>query len=466
VFLHPRSDAPALVDADHGVVHTHRELAAAVDRRRAVFAGRGLVFLFARTAVDTVVDHVAALHHGAPVALLDPTLRPEQARGLVARYRPEVVIDAPDGCADTDRTAVDARTRVLEGAARSPHPDLAVLLTTSGSTGSPKFVRLSRANVEANTRSIIASLGITAADRAITTLPLHYSFGMSVLNTHLAAGGSVVVTSATLLESRFWEVVREHRPTSFSGVPYTFHMLRRAGFETMDLPSVRMLTQAGGKLEPAMVTRFHELMTRRGGAFHVMYGQTEAAPRMTCLPTAALPAKLGSAGLPMSGGRIEVCDADGRPLPTGRTGHIVYTGPNVMMGYAEGPADLALGDVHGDRLETGDLGHLDEDGYLFVTGRTKRIGKVYGTRVSLDEVEQMLHGHGHGPVAVVAGPDTLVVHCEWPDESAFADQRRRLAHDLRVPISAIRFHRADPLPKTPNGKIDYRTLEARGKRSA
>jgi acyl-coenzyme A synthetase/AMP-(fatty) acid ligase len=464
VFLHPRSDAPAVVDADRGLVLTHRELAAAVDRRATVFAGRGLVFLFARTTVANVIDHLAALHHGSPVALLDPTLHPEQAEGLVARYRPAVVIDAPAGCAHADRTALDARTRVLEGGGAPLHPDLAVLLTTSGSTGSPKFVRLSGANVEANTRSIIASLGITASDRAITTLPLHYSFGMSVLNTHLAAGGSVVITDATLLESRFWEVVREHRPTSLSGVPYTFHMLRRVGFETLDVPSIRILTQAGGKLEPGMVTRFHELMSRRGGAFHVMYGQTEAAPRMTCLPTAALPAKLGSAGLPMSGGRIEVCDADGRPLPAGATGHIVYSGPNVMMGYAEGPADLALGDVHGDRLETGDIGHLDEDGYLFVTGRTKRIGKVYGTRVSLDEVEQMLQGHG--PVAVVAEPDTLVVHCEWHDESGFTDERRRLAHDLRVPISAIRFRRADPLPKTPNGKIDYRALEALGKRSA
>jgi acyl-CoA synthetase (AMP-forming)/AMP-acid ligase II len=464
VFMHPRSDAPAVVDADLERVMTHRELAAAADRRAALHADRGLVFLFAHTAVDTVVDYVAALHRRAPVALLDATLRPEQAASLVERYRPRVLIGAPDGCAVAGYTAIDARTQIHEGPVAPLHPDLAVLLTTSGSTGSPKFVRLSRANIAANTRSIIGSLRITPTDRAIITLPLQYSFGMSVLNTHLSASGSVVLTRATLLEARFWDVVREHRPTSLSGVPYTFHILRRVGFETLDVPSIRMLTQAGGKLEPAMVTRFHELMSRRDGAFHVMYGQTEAAPRMTCLPTAALPAKLGSAGLPMSGGRIEVCDADGRPLPAGATGHIVYSGPNVMMGYAEGPADLALGDVHGDRLETGDIGHLDEEGFLFVTGRTKRIGKVYGTRVSLDEVEQMLQGHG--PVAVVAEPDTLVVHCEWQDESGFADERRRLAHDLRVPISAIRFRRADPLPKTTNGKIDYRSLEARGKRSA
>lgn len=463
MFLHPHSDQPAVIDADGRRGLTHRQLAAAVAERGSLHGDRGLVFLFADTTAEAVVEYVAALTHGAPVALLDPSLRIEQASALVERYRPGVVINAPGGCAIGGYRAVDGRTLVLDAPER-PHPDLALLLTTSGSTGSPKFVRLSRANLEANTRSIIASLGITAADRAITTLPLHYSFGASVVTTHLAAGGGVVVTGSSLLEAPFWETVRRHRPTSLSGVPYTFHMLRRLGFASLELPSVRALTQAGGKLDAAVVTHFHEVMTARGGGFFVMYGQTEAAPRMTCLPTEALPAKLGSAGLPLAGGRIEVCGPDGTPLPAGTSGDIVYRGPNVMMGYAEGPDDLRRGDVHGDRLETGDVGYLDGDGYLFVTGRTKRIGKVYGTRISLDEVEQMLQGHG--PVAVVAGPDTLVVHCERTGEDGFAERRRQLAHELRVPVSAIRFRTADPLPRTPNGKIDYRTLEARGMRSA
>ncbi|WP_232667175.1 AMP-binding protein [Pseudonocardia sp. TRM90224] len=463
MFLHPDSDAPAVIDADTGRVLSHRQLAAAAaDFATQYEQPHELVFLFADTSVQTLVAYVAALQHRSPVALLDASMRPAGAQELVRRYRPTVVVDATAEIGPQLAGYHLASPGVWrhERAAHPTHPALAVLLTTSGSTGSPKFVRLSRANLEANTSAIIESLGIDAADRAIATLPLHYSFGMSIVNTHLAAGGSVIRTGTTMLEPDFWDVVRRDRPTSLSGVPYTFHILRRLGLDKLDVPSIRTMTQAGGRLETTIVKEFHAEMQRRGGAFHVMYGQTEAGPRMTCLPSSSLPEKLGSAGLPLRGGTIEICDELGEAVPVGASGDVVYSGPNVMMGYAEQPADLALGDVHGNRLHTGDVGHLDDDGFLFVTGRTKRIGKIFGVRVSLDEVEQMLDADG--PVAVVAGADKLLVYCEQPASGDQLDgRRRRLAHDLRLPLSSIRFSCMDALPKMANGKTDYQALERR-----
>lgn len=462
MFLRPHDDAPALVDADQGYTLSHRELATAARAFAAHYRRRGMVFLFADGSADAVIAHVAALDSGTPVALIDPAAGADQVDRLVDLYRPSVVVRPMGGawCPAPDCYSAVARgIWVRRGRPEVvAHPELAVLLTTSGSTGSPKLVRLSRRNIAVNTDAIAESLGLGRADRAVLTLPLHYSFGMSILHTHLAVGGSVVVTGSSLLEQRFWEMVGEHRPTSLSGVPYTFHMLRRVGFASRDTSSVRYMTQAGGKLESSSVSHFAQAMADRGGEFYVMYGQTEAAPRMTCLPSCEWPDRSGSAGRPLTGGRIDVVDEHGRPLPSHRTGDIVYTGPNVMMGYAERPADLELGDVHGDRLVTGDVGHLDDDGFVYITGRTARIGKLFGTRVCLDEVEQMLQGQG--PVAVVAGTDSLVVHHEWAGDTEVDEHRRRLALDLRVPLSSIRFRRSGPLPRMSNGKVDYRTLDA------
>lgn len=460
MFLHPDSDAPALIDPTGGRCLSHRDLAATVESLAPVFRGRALAFLFATNTPDSVVAYLAALSARCPVALLDPGLRPNQAQYLLDLYEPSVVVDPPAGVDVVDGTR-DGHSGLWVADRRGPeaHRDLAVLLSTSGSTGSPKLVRLSRENLRANSSAIIGSLAIRSSDRAILNLPLHYSYGMSVLNTHLDAGASVVVTDASVVDEQFWDAVRRYEPTSLAGVPSTFQTLRRLGLEKLDADSIRVLTQAGGKLEDRLVEHFHELMTSRRGKFHVMYGQTEAAPRIACLPSQMLPEKLGSVGPPLGVGRISIRNDNGEDVAPGLTGSVVYDGPNVMMGYAESPADLELGDVHGDRLETGDLGYLDADGCLYLTGRTKRIAKVFGLRVSLDEVEGMLRGRG--PTVVVAGQeDTLMAFCEWGDDEQFASERRALGHQLRLSPSALVFRRIDTLPTLTNGKIDYRALEA------
>jgi acyl-coenzyme A synthetase/AMP-(fatty) acid ligase len=417
----------------------------------------------------TVIGYLAALEAGHAVMLLDAAIRGEVLADLLARYRPEMVL-ASAGMPASSAAVLESEYRPKDAAwdgvawgrsdatAEPVHPDLAILLPTSGTTGSPKFVRLAARAVDSNAAAIATALAIDPADRAVTSLPLHYSYGLSVVNSHLAAGACVVLTDRGPLDKVFWEDVREQRCTSFAGVPYSYQVLERIGFDRFELPSLKAMTQAGGKLDIGRVEQFHRLMSGRGGRFLVMYGQTEATARIAVLPSDSLPLKLGSAGRAIPGGRLEI-EVDGRPVEgPGVTGEIVYSGPNVMMGYATAREDLSRGDELGGRLHTGDLGYLDADGYLFINGRTKRISKVSGYRVDLDEVEARLAANGS--TAVVGTDEVIVVFCEYGDADSLQLLRMELSRTLSLHHSAIQFRRVDALPRTSSGKIDYAGLES------
>jgi acyl-CoA synthetase (AMP-forming)/AMP-acid ligase II len=418
-----------------------------VDAAAAFFTGQpsGVVFALTATTVPAVARYLGALRAGRPVALLDPDLARPALLDLVTRFEPAVVtgIDAepPVGY------SADKDVWVRDSPAAPVHPDLGLLLTTSGSTGNPKLVRLSRDALLANTEAIVASLGITADEVAVTTLPLFYSYGMSVLNSHLLAGATVVLERGGLLQRDFWSVLTEHGVTSLAAVPYQYEMLRRLRFDPAKYPSLRTLTQAGGRLRAELVTDFAGRMASVGGRLVVMYGQTEAAPRMAALPAERIAGKLGSAGLPLPGGSFSIEDDE-----------VVYRGPNVMMGYADTAADLAKPDELHGVLRTGDLGRVDDEGFLFLTGRVKRIGKVFGVRVNLDDVERELAGHG--AVAAVAGDDKLHIFVEGADADRARSVRGELAGFLGTHFSGLDVRGIEALPLLPTGKVDYRSLEA------
>lgn len=463
--------SPALVDAATGDMWTVGDLGKAVDT---IALGirqprKSLVFCLCRNDPVSVVGYLAALEAGHAVMLLDSAVRPEILADLVARYRPEIVLASP-GVAEPTVAALGGTYKPVDldwdGVARERasasdealHPDLGVLLPTSGSTGSRKYVRLSTRAVTCNATAIAEALAITPAERAITSLPLHYSYGLSVVNSHLASGATIVLTDRGPLDRGFWDVLREQRCTSFAGVPYSYQLLERIGFDRFDLPSLRTMTQAGGKLDGGRIERFHDLMSSRGGRFFVMYGQTEATARIAIMPSGSLAGKPGSVGRAIPGGRLEIEDGGVTADEPGVAGEIVYSGPNVMMGYATGRADLARGDELHGRLRTGDLGYLDADGFLYIVGRTKRISKVSGYRIDLDEVEARLAPNG--PTAVVGTDDLIVAYCEYGDDAWLQQLRMELARSLTIHHSALELRRVDALPRTSNGKIDYPALEA------
>ena len=405
----------------------------------------GVVFHLMPTEIPAIARYLGALRAGRPIALLDPDLDRTLLLELLERFQPVQVTGVTT--APPDGYLTDGDTWLRETPAAPAHPELALLLTTSGSTGNPKLVRLSRSAVLANAESIAQSLGITADDVAPTTLPLFYTFGLSVLHSHLLRGATVVLERTGILQKDFWAAVAEHGFTSLAAVPYQYEMLRRLRFDPAKYPTLRTLTQAGGRLRAELVADFAARMAAVDGRMVVMYGQTEATARMAVLPADRVADKPGSCGLPVPGGSFGIDD-----------GEVVYHGPNVMLGYAETAADLARGDDLNGILHTGDLGHLDDEGFLFITGRLKRMGKVFGVRVNLDDVERTLAPHG--PVAAVAGDDKLHVFVEGADAESARLIRKELAEFLDTHFTGVDVRTIGTLPLLPTGKIDYRSLEA------
>jgi acyl-CoA synthetase (AMP-forming)/AMP-acid ligase II len=459
-------DATALIDGRTGEHVSYRRLVGDAERiLTRLGPDRSLVFLLSRNDRFTALTYAAALLGGHPIALLDGSRPEEELAALVETYRP-AALAGPDGTATRvarhlvrATVSVDSGELVLLDRPGQPelHPDLALLLSTSGTTGSRKFVRLSTANLQSNAVAIVESLGLTDAERPVTSLPLHYTFGLSVLNSHWLAGATVVLSGDSVVMRPFWDSFRGHACTSLAGVPYTYAMLERLRFRDMELPSLTSLQQAGGALDRRLTALYAEHMASRGGRFHVMYGQTEATARMAVVPFDRLRDKLGSAGVAIPGGRFRIGDPQPGREGGPAAGEVIYEGPNVMLGYAEGPGDLALGDELGGVLATGDIGYLDDDGYLFLVGRSKRIGKVFGLRVNLDEVEAMLREHG--PAAVVGGEDTLWAFCAFGSDGSVGELADEFSRRLRLHRSALHFRRVAEIPTLESGKVDYQQVQ-------
>jgi acyl-coenzyme A synthetase/AMP-(fatty) acid ligase len=464
------TSSPALYDAAADRTWSYANLPTAMSPIQDALASprKALVFLFCRNDAATVFAYLSAVEMGHAVALLDERLADEFKTHLIELYEPEFVVssaaaaDPPvgDGVYEWySPTGGELRVGRRTPASSAIHPNLALLLSTSGSTGTPKFVRLTRANVESNAHSIREALGITAEERPVTSLPIHYSYGLSVLNSHLAAGAEVVISDQGLTAPDFWSAFRTKRCTSWAGVPYSYQILRRLDIDRLDIPSLHTLTQAGGKLHVDLVAHFHDKIAARGGRMFVMYGQTEATARISILPWSLLPEKLGSAGLALPGGKLRVWTGDALTAEPNVTGEVVYSGPNVMMGYATCRADLALGDQLQGDLYTGDTGYLDAGGFLYLTGRRKRDAKVFGLRLNMDEIEDMIRVHG--PTAVVSVAEKLIIYCEHGDTAQFATYAKDLSQKLRLHAGAFQFRRIEQLPLNANGKVDYATLEQR-----
>ena len=313
-------------------------------------------------------------------------------------------------------------------------------------------MRLSRDNIRSNAESIATYLGLTADDRAATTLPMHYCYGLSVVNSHLLVGGSLFLTEASVVEERFWTDFAEVGATSFAGVPHVFDLLDASGFADRELPSLRTVTQAGGRLDPATVRRYALLGRERGFDLYVMYGQTEATARMAYLPPHLTVERPESIGIPIPGGTFRIDGDD-------EVGELVYSGANVMLGYASGPQDLALGrTVH--ELRTGDLARQHEDGLFELVGRTSRFAKLFGIRVDLDRVEHLAAQAGCPARAVEYGGRLHLFVTSHRDRG----QARLVARRLGLPDHAVSIHVLSHQPLTATGKPDHGALRrhARG----
>ena len=342
--------------------------------------------------------------------------------------------------------ALLARLRSMyEGKPTSP--DLALLLTTSGSTGSPKLVRISRANLRADNEMSERLFSLDAATRMTMILPICYAWGLSVACAVLKAGGALVMTRRTVMDAELADVMLAAGATHLAGVPYMYEVLDRFRFFERKFPALRGLLVSGGALAPALRRKFAEEAKARGISFSEGYGQTETTGVMSTIRTDLLPERIGSIGRAGEGGRFRIDD-----------GELVYEGPIVAMGYAVCAEDLLGGDEWKGVRRTGDLASIDAEGYVTLSGRASRFLKIFGNRVSLDEVENLVKDGFPGAGCAATGADgdlRVFVASAEPEEV-----ERFLVAKLHFNATVMKVRAVDAIPLNANGKTDYPKLRS------
>jgi acyl-coenzyme A synthetase/AMP-(fatty) acid ligase len=424
---------------------------------------RTLVALLVSSDIFDMQMYIACLSNKLVPLMIDAELSDENLFELLDNYKPKYVWSSNGrNLGDTYKQVVyEGNGKVLLQSNADEFPifdQLGLLLTTSGSTGSPKFVRLSYENVSSNAASIVEYLSLDKTERAITTLPMYYTYGLSIINSHLLAGATVFFTRHPITSKLFWDFFEEVEATSFGGVPFTYDMLAKIGYFSKDLPSLRYSTQAGGKLPADLQKKFSEHAKAQGKRFIVMYGQTEATARMSYLPWENALSKLGSIGIAIPGGKFSIIDTDGSSVEEHDiAGELVYKGPNVSLGYATEGADLIKGDENNGVLETGDMAKRDSDGYYYITGRKKRFLKMLGSRVNLDEVEQKIIAE-FGIECVCSGVDDEM-RVYITDEEYSKQVKAYLVNSINLFVKSIKVIVIDEIPRNDSGKVLYTQLD-------
>ena len=424
---------------------------------------RCLVFCLCQNSIESLSGYLSFLSNSVVPLMLDASLEKSLLHDLISLYKPEYIWLPSSRTDEYDEFEIIyslkdySLVKFNNSLFFSLNENLALLLTTSGSTGSPKLVRLSYENVKFNAQSIAQYLSITDKERPITILPMHYSYGLSVINSHLISGATILLTEKSIAQKEFWSFAREQKATSIAGVPYTYEMLKRLRFFRMSLPDMKVLTQAGGKLSFNLVHEYVENAKLSGKKFIVMYGQTEASPRMSYLPFESAFEKSGSIGIAIPGGTFKLIDEDGCEIgESDKDGELIYLGKNVSLGYAECKEDLIKGDENNGKLYTGDIAKRDADGFYYITGRKRRFIKIYGNRVNLDAAEQIVKEITTS-CACVGVDDGMIIYITEPGRED--EVKKFISNKTGINHSAFVVKLIESIPKNSSGKTIYSMLE-------
>jgi long-chain acyl-CoA synthetase len=455
-------DQNGTVIREDGQRHEVRSILSDGDKLFSQIPSGTLVLLLCRNQYESVAIYINCIERGIVPILVDVDSDILLVTALITAYQPEYIFAPSDQLPQFETYFSENNfegytiLKNEQGYSSALHPELSLLLSTSGTTGSPKLVRLSYSNLAANASSIAEYLHLDSAEKAISSLPMNYSFGLSIINSHLHVGGSILMTRESITQRGFWDLFKKFEITSLSGVPYTFEIFKKFRLLNADLPSLKTITQAGGKLSNELIEHFTRFSANKGIQFFVMYGQTEGTARLSYLSPQYVIEKLGSIGKPIPGGEFHLVDEQGVMIDQpGISGELVYAGPNVMLGYAECKEDLLLGDENKGHLKTGDIAQFDNDGYFYIVGRIKRFIKLFGNRVNLDELEKLLLDRGI--ISACTGKDNaLVIYLLDPEEK---DQVKEfLAKKLGIHLSIFNIKIIDTIPKNAAGKTLYSKL--------
>ena len=444
---------------------TYSELAAASDALVSDLIEGQLVFFLGKNDITSIFTYIGLMRRNLCIVMINVNLEKQKLKGLLVSYKPKYIFGPSEYLQTLEASkklwSAEGYSLIefLDGVSLSLSPDLKMLLPTSGSTGNPLFVRLSTKNLESNSQSITKYLSLDENARAITTLPMNYSYGISIIHSHLTAGGSIYLNDSSVLAREFWNNLAKSEATHFAGVPFTYESLRSFKNKLIEMPGLSVFTQAGGRLAPEIVSEFAIECSNLGKLFYVMYGQTEATARMTYLPPELASSLPESIGIPIPGGTIELWDDSDQVISQNNVlGELVYKGENVSLGYSQSIEDLSLGDQNMGVLKTGDIAVKDDNGYLYIKGRKNRFAKIFGVRINLMDLELYFGHMGYEIVCIEINGALCVITLKR--EVDFLVLRDLIATYLDIHKSAIKVRFLDELPRNESGKIKYADLES------
>jgi len=386
----------ALISSDEKK-YSYSQILSETEYLNSKIENRSLILIIASNNVQSVIGYISFIRSNNTSILLDKSFKFEYADKIIKKYKPNYIFCPKEYLVKIEQTYKIIpigdynliRTNFKKH--RKINKQNLLLLSTSGTTQSPKFVRLSNKNLLSNTKSIVKYLKINSSHTTITTMPMGYSYGLSIINTHLSSGSKIVITKKTVFDKDFWNIVKKYKITSFGGVPQFYEQLKKLRFENLDLLNLKYITQAGGKLDDSSLKYFEKVCKKNNIKFIIMYGQTEASPRMSYLAWSKFSEKLGSIGKALNGSKFQILSKTGKQIKKSfSTGELIYFGKNVSLGYARNLKDLNKGDINKGKLFTGDLAYKDNENYYYISGRKNRISKVFGVRIDLDDIEKQL----------------------------------------------------------------------------
>lgn len=464
MFLHIDKKAPdslAIIDSD-GYRLTYGELCAFSKEFYSHVNERCIIMIITENCAGACAGYVAAMSYNCVPMMLSHTLSKDAINVFVATYQPSFF-----WCPSGDRelfggTAVfEAYGYVLLQTCCEPTPmadELALLLPTSGSTGSPKLVRHRMSNVESNAQAVSQVFEMNEDSVGMVSLPLNFTQGLNVASSHLYGGGTCLLTKYTLTDKGFWQFFREEKAQSFTGVPYSYEVLNRLRFFRMNLPDLKVINEGGGRMSDELFHTCAAYAKDTGRKFIATYGSTETTSRMTYLPAEFAFDKTGSIGIPLPGRTITLVDDDGNEVIEPRmVGEIIYRGSNVTLGYAEKREDLLLGDMCNGVYATGDLAYRDEDGCYYIVGRKNRFLKLYGYRIGLDETERLIKGKFAIDCACVGTDKKMIIYIT--DAGRKDDIAALVCENFTIPFNSFEIRAIDVLPKNDAGKTRYTLLD-------
>jgi len=426
-----------------------------------------LTFLFCSNDVEIIIAYLSFLDLRNPLMLIDSNLEDKKINELIKSYNPEYIFINKNNLNqkmkkmysinNVNGIFINLKIKKKFLIKKKINKDLSILLGTSGSLGNSKYVKLTKKNIEDNTKKIIKYLNLKTNDRTITTLPFNYSYGFSIINSHLSAGASIVLNNFSLLEQKFWKLYEDNNITNFNGVPFTYEILKKLKFNKFFNKNLKFITQAGGRMSSINLAECLKLCIKNKVNFFTMYGQTEASPRMSYVNLSKYKEKVGSIGKVLDGCKFSLHDAyEKKILSPNIEGELIFEGNNIFKGYAESYKNLDIL-TNFSKLKTGDIAKFDKDGFFFITGRKKRFIKIYGIRFGLDEMEKILDNKFKVKFYCLGSDNKLIITTNHPSNKKY--DVSQISEFLKIRKKNIELRTNMEIPLKSNGKMDYQKMQ-------